>query len=180
MSVFTNPAGATPEQARQYATAVLGLLGDRDPLVVLQQMVEALDRVIEGLTLEELGTPQAAQKWSISAVVQHLADAELVWAFRLRMVLAEDRPAIVGYDQDHWAARLQYDRANIHEARDQFVALRNSNLSILSRASEEELQRVGVHPVRGEQSIQVLLRWWAGHDLLHMRQIERIRRALQA
>src|SRR6266851_5963515 len=112
MSVFTNPAGATPEEVHEYATAVLLLLGGQDPVAVLRQMNESLDHRIEGLTLEELATPEAFQKSSISAVVQHLADAELVWAYRLRIVLAEDRPAIVGYDQDRWAARLEYEGTN--------------------------------------------------------------------
>jgi len=52
MSVFTNPAGATPEQVCDYAAAVLRLLGEQDADVVLRQMNESLDRLIEGLTLE--------------------------------------------------------------------------------------------------------------------------------
>ena len=178
MSVFTNPAGGTPEQTREYATAVLDLLGEEEPLVVLGRTNERLDPLIEGLTREELATPEAPGKWSICAVVQHLADAELVWAYRLRRVLAEDRPPISGYDQDLWSARLRYEQADFQEAREQFVVLRHSNVRIVGSASEGDLQRVGVHAVRGEQTLHVLMQWWAGHDLLHMRQIDRIGRVV--
>ena len=112
-------------------------------------------------------------------MLQHLADAELVWAYRLRMVLAEDRPAIVGYDQDRWAARLEYDGTNIRDAREQFAALRPSNLRIMRRASEKDMDRVGIHAQRGEQTLRLMMRWWAGHDLVHLRQIDRIRSAVQ-
>ena len=179
MSVFTNPAGATPEEVHEYATAVLLLLGGQDPVAVLRQMNESLDHRIEGLTLEELATPEAFQKSSISAVVQHLADAELVWAYRLRIVLAEDRPAIVGYDQDRWAARLEYEGTNIRDAREQFAALRQSNLRIIGHASEKDLDRVAVHALRGDQTLRLMMQWWAGHDLVHLRQIDRIRSAVQ-
>jgi len=178
MSVFTNPAGGTPEQTREYATAVLDLLGEQEPLVVLGRTNQRLDHLIEGLTPEELATPEAPGKWSISAVVQHLADAELVLAYRLRMVLAEDRPPISGYDQDRWSARLQYERADIQQAREQFAVLRHSNVRIVGSASEADLRRVGVHAVRGEQTLHMLMRLWAGHDLLHLRQIDRIGRAV--
>jgi hypothetical protein len=180
MSVFTNPAGATPEQVRQYAAAVLDLLGEQDPLIVLRQTKGSLDRLIEGLTLEELALPEAPGKWSISTVLQHLADAELVWGYRLRMVLAEDSPPIVGYDQDSWSSRLHYEQASTQDARERFAVLRHSNARIVEHASEADLQRFGVHAVRGEQTLRELSRWWAGHDLLHLRQIGRIRNALHA
>ena len=179
MSVFTNPAGATPEEVREYARAVLDLLGKRDPFEVLRHTIKRLDRLVEGLTPEEVATPEAPRKWSISAVVQHLADAELVWGYRLRSVMAEDRPSIAGYDQDRWASRLQYEHSNIQEARDQLAVLRRSNLRIMELASEEDWTRTGVHAVRGEPTLRVLVQWWAGHDLLHLRQVDRICRVIQ-
>lgn len=98
--MFTNPTGATPEQVREYGAAVFNLLGGQDPLVLLRQTDRSLDLPVEGLTQAELASPEAAGKWSIIGVLQHLADSELVWAYRIRMVLAEDGPPAVGYDQD--------------------------------------------------------------------------------
>ena len=90
-------------------------------------------------------TPEAPQKWSIAAVLQHLADAELVWAYRIRMVLAEERPAIIGYDQDRLAARLHYQESDVREARQEFAAFRRANLRVLDRLTADDWQRVGVH-----------------------------------
>ncbi len=180
MSVFTNNAASAPEEARQYTTAILGLLGDRDPMDVLRQTPQLLSQRLRDVPGDRLRKPEAPGKWSVIQVVQHLADSDLVWAYRVRMILAHDRPAITGYDQDLWATRLHYDEADPALAMEQFRVLRDSNLRLIQRASPAELRRVGVHSERGEESVERLIRLYAGHDLLHLRQVDRIRTAIDA
>ncbi len=178
MSVFTNTATAAPDQAGQYIAAILGLLGDRDPFDVLRQTPALLARRLSDLPAAEIRRPEAPGKWSVGAVVQHLADSELVWGYRARMILAHDRPPIIGYDQDLFAERLHYDQADAPFAVEQFRVLRESNLRLVGRASPAERLRFGVHAERGEESIDQLIRLNAGHDLLHLRQIDRVRAAI--
>jgi uncharacterized damage-inducible protein DinB len=179
MSVFTNSAARSKEEAGAYTSAVLGLLADGDPLEVLTRTEGELRRAIDGLTPQQLRTPEAPKKWSIAAVIQHLADSDIVWAWRMRMVLAHDRPAITGYDQDLWAERLRYADADPEQALREFGPLRAANLRLLKRASPAELQRVGVHSERGEESVAHMMKMYAGHDLLHLQQIARIRESLR-
>ena len=101
-----------------------------------------------------------------------------LWGYRLRLVLAQDRPTLTGYDQDLWANRLHYDQAPIDEALDRFAVLRRSNLRLLADATPDDLQRVGVHAERGEERVDHMIRLYAGHDLLHLRQLARIRQAV--
>ena len=178
MSVFTNPAGAAKENAEAYVKAVLELLGEQEPLSVLEGLVTSVTEQMRGLTDEQARQPEAEGKWSITEVIQHLADSELVWAYRLRMVLAQDKPVIVGYDQDNWAARLHYRRAVLAEALEQIRILRTANLRLLRSLSPAELQRAGVHNERGEETVAYMMRLYAGHDLVHLRQIARIRAKL--
>jgi uncharacterized damage-inducible protein DinB len=180
MSVFTNPASTSVEQAAAYTTAVLDLLGARDPFDVLRGTVRTLERTLDALSPAQLTEPESPGKWSIRHVLQHLADSELVWAYRLRMVLAHDRPPLTGYDQDLWADRLHYDRADAAQAVRDMAVLRSGNLRLLTGAPPEDFTRVGVHTERGEESVERLVRLYAGHDLLHLRQIDRIRRAIGA
>jgi hypothetical protein len=112
--------------------------------------------------------------------MQHLADSELVWGYRLRMVLSHDRPPLTGYDQDLWADRLGYRDADAQEALNCFGVLRRVNLRLLDRATAADLQRVGVHAERGEERLDHMVRLYAGHDLLHLRQVDRIRAALSS
>ncbi|HUE84564.1 MAG TPA: DinB family protein [Vicinamibacterales bacterium] len=178
MSLFSNPAARSTEQATAYTAAVLDLLGSADPMRVLQDTPSALSRCKDGLTPGQLSQPESAGKWSITQVLQHLADSELVCGYRLRMVLAHDRPAITGYDQDLWATRLHYQDADPQQAIHDFTVVRQANVRLLASASADDLKRVGVHAERGEESVAHMIRLYAGHDLLHLQQIERIRRTV--
>ena len=111
-------------------------------------------------------------------VLRHLADTDVVWGWRMRLILAQDRPPITGFDQDLWAERLDYANADPNESLESFVVLRRDNLRLIERATSEDLARVGVHAERGEESAGYLVRLYAGHDLLHLNQIDRIGRRL--
>lgn len=178
MSVFTNPASRAAGQAEAYVAALLDLVGGRDPLEVQRRTPAALAAAIEGLSLVQLRQPERPGKWSINQVLHHLADAEAVGAWRMRLVLAQDRPPLTGYDQDAWAERLHYNDGDPAEALERFRVLRRSNLRLLEGASPADFARVGLHVERGEESLDRLMRMFAGHDLLHLNQIARIRAAI--
>ncbi len=160
--------------ARAYTAAILGALGDHNPLAVLQETPDALRRLIAGRSPDALARAEAPGKWSVRQVLQHLADSELVGGFRFRMVLAHDRPAVPGYDQDGWAERLRYQDNDPATAIADFSALRRMNLVLLTRATPAELARVAIHAERGEESLAHMIRMYAGHDLVHRRQVERV------
>ena len=178
MSVFSNTSKDSAEDRAKYAPAILDLLGTRDPREVLRATPEAAERAIAGLSADQLRRPEQPGKWSIAHVLRHLADSEVVWGWRMRLILAQDRPPITGYDQDLWADRLHYGEAEAAESLEALRVLRRDNLQLIDRATREDLERVGVHSERGEESAGYLMRLYAGHDLLHLNQIERIRQAI--
>jgi hypothetical protein len=94
------------------------------------------------------------------------------------VVLAQERPPLAGHDQDAWADRLHYADSDATASLAEFDALRGGNLTLLERAEPADLQRVGVHAERGEESVAYMMRLYAGHDILHLNQIERIRAAV--
>jgi hypothetical protein len=175
VSIFTNPAGSARESADAYIAALLELLGDLDPIAVQSELVDALRELTSGLTDDELARPEAPGKWSILQVVEHLADQELVNAYRLRSIVAEEEPPLRGYDQDLWAAKLRYGVAGLEPVLGELRALRERNLRLYRSLSEAELDRVGLHSERGPESARRLRSLTAAHDLLHRRQIARIR-----
>ena len=180
MSIFTNPAASSKEDAAAYTAALLDLLGARQPLQQLEQTPAVMRGAVANVKASRLSAPEAPGKWSVRQVVAHVADSEVVFAWRLRLILAQDKPPIQGYDQDAWAQRLGYDEAELDQSLGVFAALRGWNLRLIKRASAEDLQRVGVHSERGEESIGHLLKLYAAHDLLHLNQIKRILESISA
>jgi hypothetical protein len=180
MSVLTGSAADANFDAKAYVAAILAALGDRDALEALREMPAVLRQAVAGLSPQQASTREREGKWSVVQVVQHLADSEVVGAFRFRMVLAHDGPMVPGYDQDLWAERLRYQDADLETALGDFTVLRHSNLRLLERATPEDRQRVMRHSERGDETIETMMRLYAGHDVVHLRQIARIRTAIGA
>lgn len=174
MSVLSNRADGAADGAEQYVRAVLGLLGDADPMEVLATTVDFCRDRISDVDESSLRVPEAEGKWSAVALLQHLADSELVWGYRLRRIVAEDRPSIEGFDQDLWAERLGYSAADGAVALRMFDTLRDSNLRLLRSLTPTDLSREGVHAERGGESVSHMIRLYAGHDLAHRAQLDRI------
>jgi uncharacterized damage-inducible protein DinB len=156
------------------------VLGDRNPFVVQAETPDRLEAATRGLSNEHLRTPERPGKWSVIQVAQHLADTEIALAFRSRKVLAEDQPDIPGYDQERWATRLNYNAARLEDALAQFRVLRNVNLRLYRSVNPADLERYGNHSERGRESVINSIRLYAAHDLYHLGQIERIKKAIGA
>jgi hypothetical protein len=171
---FANPAGNAAAAAPGYVRALLALLGEREPVAVMAELVAALERRLRGVPEAALRRPEAPGKWSVVEVLQHLADVELVYGFRGRLVLSEDRPTIVGFDQDRWASLFRYREASAERALEQLRVLRSANLAVWRSLGPEERARVGLHTERGEESMELMLKLMAAHDLVHRRQIDRV------
>lgn len=171
---FSNPAANAAASAKAYVQALLDLLGDRQPLDVLAELGPWLERRLHGVPEAALRRPEAPGKWSAVEIVQHLADSDLVFGFRARMILSEDRPPLQGYDQDRWASLFRYSAVPPAEALAQVTTLRRANLAVLRALGPAELERVGLHSERGAESLSHLMQLMAAHDLVHRRQIERV------
>ena len=123
-----------------------------------------------GATDEEIDAHPAPGKWSAREVVHHLADSEMTAAIRLRLLLAVDRPNIVGFDQDEFARRLHYDRP--HEASlEAFKAARRTTAELLDVMTEQDWAREGTHTEHGRYTIERWLEIYGTHAHKHADQI---------
>jgi DinB superfamily len=177
---FANPAGDAASAAAAYVQALLQLLADRDPLDVMAEQIAWLARRTADLDDAVLRRPEAPGRWSAIEVIQHLADSDVVAAWRTRQMLTVDRPPIQGYDQDAWARTLDYAHMPLELAMEQLRGVRTANLRLWRSLTPGQRARVGIHSERGPESIDLLLRLMGGHDLVHRRQIERVLNAAGA
>jgi hypothetical protein len=173
---FSNPASQAKENAAAYIKVVMDLLGDRDPFEVQSQQLATLQAEIAGIDDATLRRPEKPGKWSIMQVIQHLADSEVVYRYRIRKILAQPTPDIQGYDQDLWATNLNYNEMDLREALEIIRVLRTANLKMLRGLNDAQLERYGLHNERGPESVRKILQMLAGHDILHLNQIRRIKK----
>ena len=126
------------------------------------------------ITPAELDASPAPGKWTARQIVHHLADSEMTGAVRFRLLVAEDRPAIKGYDQDLFADRLHYERP--HEASLEVLrAARASTAELMGCLSDADWLREGTHSEVGRFGLDTWLRIYAAHAHQHAEQIRAAR-----
>ena len=162
------------ETPQQYTQRILGNLDGQEPLAVQAATGEKLTRLTAGVPMATLRERPAPERWSVSEILAHLADAEIVGAFRIRLILGSPGSPILAYDQDEWTTSGHYHQREPRKSIEQFRVLREANLSLLESLTPEQWKHYGIHSERGQESIEHIVRMFAGHDLNHLRQIEAI------
>jgi hypothetical protein len=147
-------------------------LGDGNARQVISATADRLSGLAARLGDEGLRHSPAPGKWSAGAIICHLADCEIVFAYRLRQALAQPYHVIQPFDQDDWA--VHYESRDPHAALAVFAATRQWNIALIESMSAADLAKKLTHPERGEMTIETVVETMAGHDLNHIAQIERI------
>jgi hypothetical protein len=146
---------------------------------LIAQYTDGYRAVAEALlkiTPAELDARPGPGKWSAREIVHHLADSEMTAAVRFRLLVAEDAPAIKGYDQDRFAGRLYYQRP--HEASLELLrAARASTAELMGCLTEADWLREGTHSEVGRFGVDTWLRIYASHAHRHADQIRVARSA---
>ena len=165
------------ETPQQYIQRILGNLNGKEPLKVQQETPKKLQRLIKPLTKKQLGQRPEPGKWSITEILAHLADTELVGGWRMRLILGNNGVSLQPFDQDVWAETFAYSRRDPAASLETFRVLRENNLRMLKALPKHLWENYGMHQERGKETITHIVRMFAGHDLNHLAQIERIVKA---
>ena len=162
------------ETFQEYTARMLSLVAGADPLDVLATTPGAIAKWLDGRSLDALRHAPAPGRWSVTQIVAHLADSEIVFAYRVRMILSSSGVAIQAYDQDAWLLAQHAETSDPHQSLALFTAIRQSMLPLWRGLTGEELDRYGIHSERGKETVRHLRALCAGHDRNHLAQIERL------
>lgn len=160
---------ATLEPAA-YVRALVDTLGDREPLEVLRQTSTAVRTMCGELSDVQWRRPMADGEWNALQVVGHLLDVDVVYGFRWRLILTEDRPSYPGYDEKRWSLLPRAAPTQLLAA---LEGLRAVNLAVLEGVDLDAAKRSGIHGEQGEEDFDLTVRKVAGHDLAHLNQLAR-------
>jgi hypothetical protein len=162
------------ETPKQYIERISAHVEGKRPLAVQAATAKKLKRIIQGQSRTKLHKRPAAEKWSVNEIIAHLADSEIVLGFRMRSILASPGIPIAAVDQDAWVTSGHYEKRDPGKSVEQFRAFREANLALLKSLTPEQWKHHGMHSKRGQETIEHIVRLYAGHDLNHLQQIERI------
>ena len=163
MATATNP----------YTSRILGLLGDKPFLGILESTPAKLQQHFDRLGPAGLKKSYGPGKWTAGQIFCHLADGELALGFRTRQIATEANHHIQPFDENLWARSYAHqDPATAVKA---CGALRAWNLSFWRTLGADDFARMAFHPERGNESLETVLKLLAGHDLNHLAQLEQIR-----
>lgn len=162
------------ETSQEYTSRLLGYLGDKDPIKILSSTPKKLKKLIKDTSPKELQKRPKPEKWSVAEIIAHLAEVEIVLAYRMRMILSFNGTPIQSMDQNLWMKNAGYIISDPKAAIEYFKVQRERNLALLDSLSKEQWSQYGIHAERGKESIAHIVNLYGGHDLNHLMQIEAI------
>lgn len=144
---------------------------------ILKRFKAATRRTLAAFDLApaKLRLSYAPGKWSAREILAHLADAELVFLTRLKFLLSESVPAVVPFDQDRWADRSGYAKADVRLTRRTFGVLREQFLRLVATMSPADFKRRGRHPENRRYTAEYLVVHGLEHNEHHLGQLERVK-----
>jgi len=138
-----------------------------------EQGPQRLRRALAAVPDEAVKWRPAPGKWSVHEIVCHCADSEVNAYARLRYLVAEKEPLVLGYDQDEWARVFDYHALPIGPSLATVEAVRAATSELLKLLKDEAWTKKGRHTEKGEYSADEWLKIYADHVEGHARQIER-------
>ena len=157
----------------QYRQQLLAALGNDGPVTVVRSSLADVETLLSGASVDQLRRQPAPGEWSPHQVLSHMADADLMVNVRVRMIVTQDRPTLVGYDQEAWTARFAGLESDPRETVERWQTLRRANIRIFESLTDAEWARVGQHSERGDESALLTVQLMAGHDRIHLDQFRR-------
>lgn len=162
------------ETAAQYIQRITSQLEGKKPLAVQAATAKKLSRIIKGQSGAKLRKRPAPGKWSVNEILAHLADTEIIVGFRIRLVVGEPGSSYSAVDQDAAVTTGHYEKRDPRTSLEHFRVVREANLALLKSLTPDQWKNYGMHSARGKETIEHMVRMYAGHDLNHTRQIEGI------
>jgi uncharacterized damage-inducible protein DinB len=137
-----------------------------------------LRRAVSDLGPEQIRARPVPGRWSTLEVVCHLVDSEQIWCHRMKRVIAEDRPLLIGYDETRFTAALPYHEADLEEELALMERMRTQMARILRGLPDAAWSRTGVHNERGLITLEEMLQAEVEHVPHHLAHVAEKRKAL--
>jgi len=149
----------------------------KDVLAILASTPDKLKQEIASMSLKEMKSRPAPDKWSVQEILAHLNDVEEIgMRARVAAMIEAINPLLPSFDQEKRAQEMKYNRKHPLKSLASLTRQRKANVDWLAGLSPTQVKRKGNHEKVGDLSVEELVTEWAFHDLGHLKQILEIKR----
>lgn len=125
------------------------------------------------LSANDLDKTYGQDKWPVRYILHHLADADSVLFDRIRRIISEPRQVLWNFDQEAWAAKLDYDERPLEISRNLYTAVREGIIFYARRHYETNGHLEFVHSKTGVRTLKDEFDKVVWHNEQHLQQIEK-------
>jgi hypothetical protein len=148
-----------------------------DVLAILSSTPEKVRREIHDLSLRQMKTRPATDKWAVQEILAHLDDVEEAgMRARVAAMIEQEQPTLPLFDQEARVVEMEYNKRDPLATLAHFTRQRRANVKWLRTLRPSQLTRRGVHESVGEITAGEMIHEWAFHDLGHLKQILEVKR----
>ncbi len=138
----------TQLQPNEYASYYFNYINQvSDEYTLIEELEISLHRFIkfvQNLPMDKFDYRYAEGKWTIKDIIQHIIDAERVFAYRALCFARNDKTALPSFEEDDYANEANANKRSIMELLTELSAVRHSTIYLFKTFTEEQLLRIGI------------------------------------
>ena len=140
-----NQTTLTPDEYSGHLAAYINQVSNEYPLLEeLEISIHRLIKFVQNIPLDKFDYRYAEGKWTIKEILQHLIDAERIFAYRALRFARNDKTPLPGFDENDYVAEAHADKRSIQELLTELAVVRQATQSLFKSFSQEELLRKGI------------------------------------
>ena len=139
------PSDLNPEEFAGYFATYINQVSDEYTLVEeLEISVHRFIKFVQNIPLDKFDYRYAEGKWTIKDIIQHLIDAERIFAYRTLRFARNDKTALAGFEENDYVNEANSNKRRIQDLLTELAVVRQATLSLFKSFSSEELTRKGI------------------------------------
>lgn len=157
--------------AAEFYQNYIKLAPDENVVKGLERNTKNFRRLLKNVPRKKIDKAYAEGKWTIKELLQHIIDAERVFAYRALTFARKDKTPLPSFDENTWAAQSGAAQRDWKEMIAEFKSLRHSTIKMYSSFDDSQLRSIGT---ASNKEINVLALGYilAGHVEHHINVIK--------
>lgn len=161
-----------PNEYSQFYANYVALVSDEYSLLEeLEISVHRLVKFVREIPMDKFDYRYAEGKWTIKDILQHLIDAERVFAYRALCFARNDKTELPGFEEDDYVIEANANKRSIQDLLTELLIVRQSSLALFKSFNDEQLMRIG-KASNNPMSVRALGFIIIGHQNHHQRVFE--------